>query len=112
MKRDGIASDNGRKPAAALLRDELVANEAGKPESNHTVLLARMLERGNLQRALKRVRQSQGAPGTHAIGTGLWQATDFDPLNIRFPPCHYLSKLWNLRSFAYPLQSGNGFLTA
>jgi len=63
MKRDGIASDNGRKPAAALLRDELVANEAGKPESNHTALLARMLERGNLQRALKRVRQNQGAPG-------------------------------------------------
>jgi retron-type reverse transcriptase len=63
MKRDGIASDNGRKPAAAMLRDELVANEAEKPESNHTALLARMLERGNLQRALKRVRQNQGAPG-------------------------------------------------
>lgn len=63
MKRDGNASDNGRKPAAALLRDELVANEAEKPESNHTALLARMLERGNLQRALKRVRQNKGAPG-------------------------------------------------
>jgi group II intron reverse transcriptase/maturase len=63
MKRDGSASDNGRKPAAAMLRDELVANEAEKPESNHTALLARMLERGNLQRALKRVRQNKGAPG-------------------------------------------------
>jgi hypothetical protein len=47
MKRDGIASDNGRKRAAAMLRDKLVANEAEKPESNHTALLARMLERGN-----------------------------------------------------------------
>ena len=63
MKRDGNASDNGRKPAAAMLRDELVAKEAEKPESNHTALLARMLERGNLQRALKRVRQNKGAPG-------------------------------------------------
>src|SRR5450432_932947 len=67
MKRDGIASDNGRKPAAAMLRDELVANEAEKPESNHTALLARMLERGNLQRALKRVRQNKGAPGTDGM---------------------------------------------
>ena len=46
-----------------MLRDELVANEAEKPESNQTALLARMLERGNLQRALKRVRQNKGAPG-------------------------------------------------
>ncbi len=63
MKRDGIASGNGREPAAALLRDEFVADEAEKPESNYTALVARMLERGNLQRALKRVRQNQGAPG-------------------------------------------------
>jgi RNA-directed DNA polymerase len=78
MKRDGIASDNGRKPAVALLRDELVANEAEKPESNHTALLARMLERGNLQRALKRVRQNQGAPGIDGMTVNELVDTDIE----------------------------------
>ena len=51
-------------------------------------------------------------PGTHANETGLWQATHIDPLIVRFPESRYLSKLWNLRSFDFPLQIGNGFWTA
>lgn len=45
-------------------QDELVAGLSGPPESIHTqALLAQVLERANLQRALKQVRQNQGAPG-------------------------------------------------
>ena len=51
-------------PAATMLRDEPAAGEPDAPESipNFT-LLARVLERENLRRALKQVRQNQGAPG-------------------------------------------------
>ncbi|MBK9521849.1 MAG: group II intron reverse transcriptase/maturase [Rhodocyclaceae bacterium] len=63
-KRDEIASDHLRKQAAALPQDELAAGLSGQPESIHTqALLAQVLERANLQRALKQVRQNQGAPG-------------------------------------------------
>lgn len=62
--RDGIASDHLRKQAAALSQDELVAGSCEQPESIQTqVLLAQVLERANLQRALKQVRQNKGAPG-------------------------------------------------
>ena len=45
-------------------QDELVAGSSGQPESIHTqALLAQVLERANLQRALKQVRQNKGAPG-------------------------------------------------
>ncbi|MDG4549290.1 MAG: reverse transcriptase domain-containing protein [Candidatus Contendobacter sp.] len=48
----------------SLSRDELVAGEADRPEPIPSApLLARVLERGNLQRALKQVCQNQGAPG-------------------------------------------------
>lgn len=64
MKRDGIASDHLRKQAAARPQDELVAGLSGQPESIHTqALLAQVLERANLQRALRQVRQNKGAPG-------------------------------------------------
>ena len=64
MKSNGIASDNLREQAAALPQDESVAGDGSQtasiqPES----LLARVLERPNLQRALKQVRQNKGAPG-------------------------------------------------
>jgi RNA-directed DNA polymerase len=64
VKSSGSASDNRFVPAATTLRDEPAAGEPGAPESipNFT-LLARVLERENLRRALKRVRQNQGAPG-------------------------------------------------
>ena len=47
-----------------MLRDEPAAGECDEPESiaNFT-LLERVVERANLQRALKQVRQNQGAPG-------------------------------------------------
>ncbi|NOU11714.1 MAG: group II intron reverse transcriptase/maturase, partial [Nitrospira sp.] len=50
--------------AAAKPRDELVAGSLGQPESIPSqALLAQVLERANLQRALKQVRQNKGAPG-------------------------------------------------
>lgn len=64
MKSDGNASDNRVELAVNLSRDELVAGEADRPEPIPSApLLARVLERGNLQRALKQVCQNQGAPG-------------------------------------------------
>ncbi len=61
-KRDGTASDHLRKQAAALPQDELVAGSSGQPESIHTqALLAQVLDRANLRRALKQVRQNKGA---------------------------------------------------
>ena len=63
-KRDGIASDHLRNRAAATPQDELVAGSSEQPESIHTqALLAQVLERDNLQRALKQVRRNNGAPG-------------------------------------------------
>lgn len=45
-------------------QDELVAGSSGQPASIQTqALLAQVLERANLQRALKQVRQNKGAPG-------------------------------------------------
>jgi hypothetical protein len=64
VKSSGNASDNRREPAVATPRDEPAAGERDAPESiaNFT-LLERVLTRANLQRALKQVRQNQGAPG-------------------------------------------------
>ena len=64
MKRDGNASDHLRKQAAATPQDELAAGLPRQPESIQTqALLAQVLERDNLQRALKQVRRNKGAPG-------------------------------------------------
>ena len=64
MERDGNASDHLPKQAAGIPQDELVAGPSGQPESIHPqALLAQVLERANLQRALKQVRQNKGAPG-------------------------------------------------
>jgi RNA-directed DNA polymerase len=63
-KRDGNASDHLLRQAAAVPWDELVAGLSGQPESIPSqALLAHVLERANLQRALKQVRQNKGAPG-------------------------------------------------
>jgi RNA-directed DNA polymerase len=51
-------------PAVVLPRDEPAAGEPDVPESiPNTTLLERVLRRANLQRALKQVRQNDGAPG-------------------------------------------------
>jgi RNA-directed DNA polymerase len=64
VKRDGNASDNQRKLAARRAQDEAVAGEPGPAESiQPQALLSRVLERGNMQRALKQVRRNKGAPG-------------------------------------------------
>ena len=64
VKSDGIASDHLPRQAAALPQDELVAGLPGCPDSIPSqALLAQVLERANLQRALKQVRQNKGAPG-------------------------------------------------
>ena len=64
MKRDGIASDNQRKLTAHTAQDEAISGEPGYAESiQPQALLERVLERANLQRALKQVRQNKGAPG-------------------------------------------------
>jgi len=63
-KRDKIASDHLPQQAAVKPQDERVAGLSGQPESIHPrALLAQVLERANLQRALKQVRQNRGAPG-------------------------------------------------
>ena len=64
MKSNGIASDNLLKQAAALPQDESVTGHGSQTASiQPEALLARVLERPNLQRALKQVRQNKGAPG-------------------------------------------------
>lgn len=63
-KRDRIASDHLPLQAAATLQDELVAGLSRNPESIPSpALLAQVLDRANLRRALKQVRQNKGAPG-------------------------------------------------
>ena len=62
--RDGNASDHLREQAAGNPQDELVAGLSGQPESIQTqTLLAQVLDRVNLQRAVKQVRRNKGAPG-------------------------------------------------
>ena len=64
MKSSGNAPDNRLVPAVAVPRDEPAAGELEVPESiANFALLERVLTRANLQRALKQVRQNQGAPG-------------------------------------------------
>lgn len=64
MKSSGNASDNRYVPAAVDPRDESAAGKRDVPESvSNSALLDQVLERTNLQRALKQVRQNQGAPG-------------------------------------------------
>ena len=64
MERDGNASDHLPRQAAGIPQDELVAGPSGQPGSIHPqALLAQVLERANLQRALKQMRQNKGAPG-------------------------------------------------
>ena len=64
MKSDGMASDNRKLSAAGCPLDEVVT---GKPDLTESIqpqaLLACVLERSNLQRALKQVRRNKGAPG-------------------------------------------------
>ena len=58
------ASDSQRKLAAASPPDEPVAGSHEQPESiPPRALLAHVLDRANLQRALKQVRRNQVAPG-------------------------------------------------
>lgn len=62
MKSTSEATDPLRKPA--MLQKDAEAGESSEPKSiPPQALLARVLERANLQRALKQVRQNRGAPG-------------------------------------------------
>ena len=64
MKSSGSASHNLYVPAAVEPRDESAAGNCDVPESIlNSALLEQVLERTNLQRALKQVHQNQGAPG-------------------------------------------------
>ena len=61
---NGNASDLQRELAVALPPDEPVAGSHEQPESiPPRALLAQVLDRANLQRALKQVRRNKGAPG-------------------------------------------------
>jgi hypothetical protein len=69
MKGSGNAPDLRGEPGglssaeAAMPRSEPDANDGQSAQAMHGELLGRVLERENLQRALKRVRQNKGAPG-------------------------------------------------
>jgi RNA-directed DNA polymerase len=64
VKREGIASDNQPMLAARTAQDEAISGEPGHAESiQPKALLECVLERENLRRALKQVRQNKGAPG-------------------------------------------------
>jgi group II intron reverse transcriptase/maturase len=64
VKSNGQASDNPRNRAAEERRDEAAAGEPIATESTQAqALLSRVLQRENVQRALKRVRQNKGVPG-------------------------------------------------
>jgi group II intron reverse transcriptase/maturase len=81
LKRDGNASDHQPRLAAAPLRDEAVPGSSEPPASiPPQALLARVLQRENLQRALKQVRRNQGAPG-------------IDGMTVEALP-HYLQDHW------------------
>ncbi|WP_223846319.1 hypothetical protein [Wenzhouxiangella sp. AB-CW3] len=61
---DRTASENRRESAVPGAREESVTGERTDPASTSTVLLwEKVLERSNLQRAVKQVRQNKGAPG-------------------------------------------------
>ncbi|WP_203525170.1 hypothetical protein GL267_014475 [Acidithiobacillus ferrianus] len=63
-KSNGNASDPQCKLAAALPPDEPEAGSSRRPESiPPRTLLAQVLDRENLRRALKQVRRNKGAPG-------------------------------------------------
>ena len=63
-KSNGNASDLQPRLAAALPPDEPVAGSNGHPESiPPCALLVQVLDRANLQRALKQVRRNKGVPG-------------------------------------------------
>lgn len=92
-KRDGNASDPLQMQAVALPQDEPVAGSLGQPESIHTqALLAQVLNRANLQRALKQVRQNKGAPGIDGM------TVDELPDYLR---CHWLEIRAQLEAGAY-----------
>ena len=64
VKRSGSASDPRLAPAVAGPREEPAAGKREEPESiSNSAWLERVRERTNRQRALKQVRQNQGAPG-------------------------------------------------
>ena len=59
-----MASDNRCKPAGENPQDESVTGLHDAPASvSPSALLLQVLDRSNLQRALKKVRQNKGAPG-------------------------------------------------
>jgi RNA-directed DNA polymerase len=63
-KSGGSASANRYVPGVEASRDEPAAGERAAPEStSNATLMDRVLERSNLQRALKQVRSNRGAPG-------------------------------------------------
>lgn len=65
MQGNGMASDQQlRLPLAETPEDEPVAGNRGNPtQSSLSPLMARVLERENLMRALKQVKRNHGAPG-------------------------------------------------
>jgi hypothetical protein len=65
VMRNGTASDRQLTlPLAERPKDELVAGEQGPGASTEEpTLMAQILERENLKRALRQVRQNRGAPG-------------------------------------------------
>ncbi|GHC21200.1 RNA-directed DNA polymerase [Aidingimonas halophila] len=64
MQSSGSASDKQRELPLVLPGDEPDAGDRSEPESVHlTSLMARVLSRDNLSRALKQVRRNKGAPG-------------------------------------------------
>ena len=82
MQGNGMASDQQlRLPLEATPEDEPVAGNRGTPiQSSISPLMARVLERENLVRALKQVKRNRGTPG-------------IDGMTVEVLPA-YLKKHW------------------
>jgi hypothetical protein len=78
-KRGGSTSEHLRRQAAAEPQDELAAGLSGQPASIQArALLAQLLDRANLQRALKQVRQNQGAPLSPVLANVVLDELDWE----------------------------------
>ena len=67
-KRGACAESTGRNPGKARRSMSRHPWAGGRPVPEEAQLMERVVERSNMQAALKRVKQNKGAPGVDAMG--------------------------------------------